>query len=90
HQGDKAYSQEVSKYLSERSEQEDVFDTLTDRESQILREVARGFRNKQIADRLFISESTVKVHMKSLLKKLQVPSRTAATVLYLERFGDIK
>ncbi|MBE8570198.1 response regulator transcription factor, partial [Vibrio sp. OPT46] len=53
-------------------------------------EVARGFRNKQIADRLFISESTVKVHMKSLLKKLQVPSRTAATVLYLERFGDIK
>jgi len=80
----------ILKYLSERSEQEDVFDTLTDRESQILREVARGFRNKQIADRLFISESTVKVHMKSLLKKLQVPSRTAATVLYLERFGDIK
>ncbi|MCV5901423.1 response regulator transcription factor, partial [Escherichia coli] len=73
-----------------RSDHEDVFDSLTDRETQILREVARGFRNKQIADRLFISESTVKVHMKSLLKKLQVPSRTAATVLYLERFGDIK
>ncbi|WP_373051505.1 response regulator [Vibrio parahaemolyticus] len=85
HQGDKAYSQEVAKYLSERSDHEDVFDSLTDRETQILREVARGFRNKQIADRLFISESTVKVHMKSLLKKLQVPSRTAATVLYLER-----
>ncbi len=76
--------------MSERSDHEDVFDSLTDRETQILREVARGFRNKQIADRLFISESTVKVHMKSLLKKLQVPSRTAATVLYLERFGDIK
>lgn len=74
HQGDKAYSQEVAKYLSERSDHEDVFDSLTDRETQILREVARGFRNKQIADRLFISESTVKVHMKSLLKKLQVPS----------------
>ncbi|PMS75141.1 DNA-binding response regulator [Vibrio parahaemolyticus] len=90
HQGDKAYSQEVAKYLSERSDHEDVFDSLTDRETQILREVARGFRNKQIADRLFISESTVKVHMKSLLKKLQVPSRTAATLFYLERFGDIK
>lgn len=90
HEGDKAYSQAVAKYLNEREGQEDVFDTLTDRETQILQEVARGFRNKQIADRLFISESTVKVHMKSLLKKLKVPSRTAATVLYLERFGEIK
>ncbi|MCA0934228.1 response regulator [Vibrio alginolyticus] len=88
--GDKAYSREVLKYLRERGDQEDVFESLTDRESQILKEVARGFRNKQIADRLFISESTVKVHMKSLLKKLRVPSRTAATILYLERFGDIK
>jgi len=67
-----------------------VFDELTDRERQILQEVARGFRNKQIADRLFISESTVKVHMKSLLKKLKVPSRTAATVLFLERYGELK
>ncbi|MBR9786533.1 MAG: response regulator [Vibrionaceae bacterium] len=88
--GDKTYSQEVTKYLSERGDQEDVFAALTERESQILKEVAKGFRNKQIADRLFISESTVKVHMKSLLKKLRVPSRTAATVLYLERFGDSK
>ncbi len=88
--GDKAYSREVLKYLSERGDQEDVFESLTERESQILKEVAKGFRNKQIADRLFISESTVKVHMKSLLKKLRVPSRTAATILYLERFGDIK
>ncbi|MCW8336299.1 response regulator [Vibrio sp. SCSIO 43135] len=88
--GAKAYSQEVAKYLTERQDHEDVFETLTERETQILQEVAKGFRNKQIADRLFISESTVKVHMKSLLKKLQVPSRTAATVLYLERYGDIK
>lgn len=89
-EGDKTYSSEVARYLRERGDQEDVFATLTDRESQILKEVARGFRNKQIADRLYISESTVKVHMKSLLKKLRVPSRTAATILYLERFGDIK
>ncbi|EEX41090.1 nitrate/nitrite response regulator protein [Vibrio furnissii CIP 102972] len=67
-----------------------MFDLLTDREAQILGEVAKGYRNKQIADRLFISESTVKVHMKSLLKKLRVPSRTAATVLFLERYGDLK
>lgn len=87
--GSKAYSEVVAKYLLERRDQQDVFDSLTEREAQILGEVAKGYRNKQIADRLFISESTVKVHMKSLLKKLHVPSRTAATVLYLERFGDI-
>ncbi|HAS63689.1 MAG TPA: DNA-binding response regulator [Vibrio sp.] len=89
-QGDKAYSAEVAQYLAERADQSDVFDTLTDREMQILRQVAKGLRNKQIADNLFISESTVKVHMKSLLKKLEVPSRTAATILYLERYGDNK
>ncbi|GAA5646846.1 MULTISPECIES: response regulator [Vibrio] len=88
--GDKAYSQEVARYLSDSEGREDIFDSLTERETQILQEVARGYRNKQIADRLFISESTVKVHMKSLLKKLRVPSRTAATVLYLERYGDVK
>jgi len=89
-QGNKSYSKEVAKYLSERQNSTTVFDELTDREMQILKEVAKGLRNKQIADTLFISESTVKVHMKSLLKKLQVPSRTAATVLYLERYGEIK
>ncbi|MEZ9231665.1 response regulator [Vibrio amylolyticus] len=88
--GNKAYSDEVVQYLANRGSSEDVFSLLTTREKEILQEVAKGFRNKQIADRLFISESTVKVHMKSLLKKLQVPSRTAATVLYLERYGDSK
>lgn len=88
--GNRAFSSAIEKYLEERANTSDVFATLTEREMQILQEVAKGFRNKQIADRLFISESTVKVHMKSLLRKLQVPSRTAATILYLERFGEIK
>lgn len=90
HGGDKAYSDVVSRYLNDADSRNDIFDQLTERETQILQEVAKGYRNKQIADHLFISESTVKVHMKSLLKKLQVPSRTAATVLYLERYGDMK
>lgn len=88
--GNKAYSDVVAAYLRDRQDQTDVFDLLTERETQILGEVAKGYRNKQIADRLFISESTVKVHMKSLLKKLRVPSRTAATVLFLERYGELK
>lgn len=88
--GNKAYSDVVAAYLRDRQDQTDVFDLLTEREAQILGEVAKGYRNKQVADRLFISESTVKVHMKSLLKKLRVPSRTAATVLFLERYGELK
>lgn len=66
--GNQIYSEEVRKYLIERGDKPSVMDLLTDREQQILQEVAKGFRNKQIADSLFISESTVKVHMKSLLK----------------------
>jgi len=88
--GDNAYSSVVARYLNDAASRNDIFDQLTEREMQTLQEVAKGYRNKQIADHLFICESTVKVHMKSLLKKLQVPSRTAATVLYLERYGEIK
>ncbi|MGR5113503.1 response regulator [Photobacterium damselae] len=86
--GGEAYSSIVKEYLSDDLAQDSLLSTLTDRELQILQEVAKGHRNKQIADTLFISESTVKVHMKSLLKKLQVKSRTAATVLYLESLGQ--
>ena len=41
--------------------------------------------NKQIAAQRFISEETVKVHIRNLLRKLNVHSRVAATVLYLEQ-----
>jgi two-component system nitrate/nitrite response regulator NarP len=82
-----AFSEVVLEVLREKAETDDMFSTLTERESEILVEVARGFSNRQIADRLFISEATVKVHIKSLLKKLKVKSRVAATVLYLESQG---
>lgn len=85
--GGKAYSDQVKEFLEDDTEYESLLDALTDREMQILREVAKGHRNRQIAESLYISEATVKVHMKSLLKKLQVKSRTAATVLYLETQG---
>lgn len=86
--GGKAYSDRVKAYLADNAADESLLDALTDREMQILREVAKGHRNRQIAESLYISEATVKVHMKSLLKKLQVKSRTAATVLYLETQGQ--
>lgn len=81
--GEVAYSEEVKSALL-KGVDDDPFSHLTPRELEILSQVALGLSNKQIGDRLFISESTVKVHLKSLLKKLKVKSRVAATVLYLE------
>ncbi|PHZ59146.1 DNA-binding response regulator [Photobacterium leiognathi] len=86
--GGKAYSAVVKECLAEQHSTDDMLSQLTERELQILQEVAKGQRNRQIAEQLFISEATVKVHMKSLLKKLQVKSRTAATILYLESQGQ--
>lgn len=82
-----AYNDFVLEVMKDKSASDDIFSSLTDREREILVEVARGYSNRQIADSLFISEATVKVHIKSLLKKLSVKSRVAATVLYLENQG---
>jgi len=51
---------------------------LSGRELEIIKLVADGRSNKEIGDRLGITEGTVKTHVKSLLKKLQAPGRTAA------------
>jgi NarL family two-component system response regulator LiaR len=53
---------------------------LTERETEVLRLLARGKANKQIASTLFVSEKTVKAHVSSILKKLGVRSRTQAAL----------
>ncbi|XGA80820.1 two-component system response regulator NarL [Halomonas sp. CH40] len=55
-------------------------DVLTQREKEILRELAAGMSNKLIARKLDITEGTVKVHVKHLLKKLHLRSRVEAAV----------
>jgi DNA-binding NarL/FixJ family response regulator len=55
-------------------------DDLTERETEVLRLVARGHANKQIAGSLFVSEKTVKAHVSSILMKLEVQSRTQAAL----------
>jgi NarL family two-component system response regulator LiaR len=59
---------------------------LTERETEVLKLVARGKANKQIAHELFVGEKTVKAHVSSILAKLGVQSRTQAA-LYALRIG---
>ena len=61
-------------------------EALTKRETEVLRAVARGLSNQEIADLLVISESTVKTHLNSVLSKLNLPSRTRAA-LYALKIG---
>lgn len=55
-------------------------DALTKKEIQVLEMLAQGFSNKAIADRLFISESTARTHLRSINSKLHTSSRTQALV----------
>jgi DNA-binding NarL/FixJ family response regulator len=54
---------------------------LTDREIEVLKLVARGMNNRDIAKELFISENTVKNHVRNILEKLQIHSRMEAVMI---------
>ena len=60
-------------------------DALSEREIEVLREVAAGNANKLVALHLTISEETVKAHMKSILSKLGANDRTHAVTIALKR-----
>ncbi|MFZ7135001.1 response regulator [Avibacterium avium] len=86
-QGEVILSDSIKDLLLEQRPEQDPIYTLTDREMDVLRLIATGLSNKQIAAQLFISEETVKVHIRNLLRKLNVHSRVAATVLYFQHKG---
>lgn len=57
---------------------------LSERESEVAAEVAKGMGNRQIAEHLFISENTVKTHIKNTLSKLELKNRTQIAQWYYE------
>lgn len=71
--------QSISSTAPENGELED----LTDRESEILGLVAKGYQNKEIARELDISADTVRVHLRNVYAKWQVSNRTQAVTAYL-------
>ena len=58
--------------------------TLTSREKEVLQMAAKGANNKEIAEKLVLSEVTVKSHMNSIFKKLKVTNRTQAVLLAIQ------
>ncbi len=81
HAGRKRIPPEVAAHITEHLGEE----ALTPREIEVLGQVAGGNRNKDIADRLFISEETVKVHVKHVMDKLGASDRTQAVAIAVRR-----
>jgi two-component system, NarL family, response regulator len=81
HQGQRCIPPEIASRMLERLWHAD----LTPREIDILKLVARGLGNKEIADKLEISQATVKNHVASIIGKMGAQDRTHAVTLALER-----
>jgi DNA-binding NarL/FixJ family response regulator len=60
-------------------------EALTNREVEVLQQVAAGHRNRDIAARLFIAEETVKVHVKRIMSKLGANDRTGSVTIAARR-----
>jgi DNA-binding NarL/FixJ family response regulator len=81
HAGRKRIPPEVAAHIAEHMGEE----TLTARELEVLQQIAGGNRNRDIGGRLFISEETVKVHIKHIMEKLGAKDRTEAVAIALRR-----
>jgi DNA-binding NarL/FixJ family response regulator len=81
HEGRKHIPTEVAARLAEHLSDE----ILTSREREVLRQVAEGNRNRDIAERLAISEETVKAHVSHIMEKLGANDRTEAVTIAIRR-----
>jgi len=70
---------------AQKNESETQKDILSNREKEILTHISRGESNKEIANVLCIAESTVKIHVQNILKKLNLTSRVQAAVYAVEK-----
>lgn len=81
HDGRTYFPCTIAEKLAARRDRE----TLTPREMQVLQEVVRGKRNKEIVCALHMSEATVKLHVSNILGKLGVADRTQAAIVAVQR-----
>ena len=81
HAGKKRIPSQIAAQLAEHLSDED----LTTREVEVLRQIAEGNRNRDIGEKLFITEETVKVHVKHIMEKLGASDRTQAVAIAIRR-----
>lgn len=81
HAGKKRIPAQLAAQLAEHMSDED----LTPREVEVLNQIAGGNRNRDIAEKLFITEETVKVHIKHIMEKLGASDRTQAVAIGVRR-----
>jgi DNA-binding NarL/FixJ family response regulator len=81
HTGKKRIPPEIASQLAEHFSDE----SLTSREVEVLQQVAEGNRNRDIAEHLFITEETVKVHIRHIMEKLGASDRTEAVTIGVRR-----
>jgi DNA-binding NarL/FixJ family response regulator len=81
HAGKKRIPPQLAAQLAEHMSDE----ALTEREVEVLGQIAGGNRNRDIAERLFITEETVKVHIKHIMEKLGASDRTQAVAIGIRR-----
>ena len=81
HSGRKSVPAEIAAGLAEHFGDE----SLSDREVEVLRHVSAGNRNRDIGEKLFIAEETVKVHLKHIMTKLRASDRTEAVAIAVRR-----
>ena len=77
--------EEITEPTGRKKKKEEGFEDLSQREVDVIKLMARGYNNRQIADILFISEHTVKVHIRNIFRKIGVVDRTNAVLWALER-----
>lgn len=85
----RSVSRALEKLVRRQAEGQQITDVLTLREIEIVRLVAGGLRNKEVAEKLAISEGTVKVHLHNIYQKLHVKGRLELALYAQDRVAEL-
>ncbi|MDU9283863.1 response regulator transcription factor [Staphylococcus pseudintermedius] len=83
-QGDKVIHKDAQQVMDTVITKAHMLNKLSKRETEVLKEMAKGKTNKEIAETLFVSEKTIKTHVSHIFSKLEVTDRTQAAIYAME------